>query len=295
MSSERTESRVDLHDANDLTRAIGALNRSTAWELIQQIPMRFSTFHPQGLAFVDAMTFMSSVELWQSPRRLTPAGTRYDRTPGRGVGHVFVMDDDGSLLRDITLSVGDVYHPGGIDFDGASVWVPLAQYRPEGDSIVYSIDPTTMGVEERFRVDDHVGWVASAGPDGPVHGGSWGSRTLYTWTPEGKLLDRWQNPSHFVDFQDCQHLSGGSLLCSGVAELPQPSGDGTYELGGLAIICPAERRVLHETPVPCFSEAGHAVTRNPVAMTMTSDTLTLWAAPDDGREGTALLRYDTRI
>jgi len=24
-----------------------------------------------------------------------------------------------------------VYHPGGIDFDGVNIWVPVAEYRPD--------------------------------------------------------------------------------------------------------------------------------------------------------------------
>lgn len=285
----------ERQDVRALAGAIETLDRGTAWELTRQTPLRFPTFHPQGLVFVGALTFMSSVELWETPRRITQKSSGYDRTAGRGLGHVFVMDERGRPVRDITLSDGDVYHPGGIDFDGVSVWVPLAQYRPRGSSIIYSIDPNTLAVHERFRVDDHVGWVASAGPDGPVHGGSWGSRTLYTWTPEGELLDSWRNPSFFVDFQDAQYLTDGTLVCSGIAELPQPGPGGPYELGGLALIRPAERRVLHEVPVTRFSKAGHVLTRNPVAMSVATDTLTLWAAPDDGHEGTALLQYDTRV
>jgi hypothetical protein len=53
----------------------------------------------------------------------TPQGG-YDGTPGKGVGHLFVMDLAGNLQTDITLGEGDMYHPGGIDYDGRHVFPP---------------------------------------------------------------------------------------------------------------------------------------------------------------------------
>ncbi len=54
----------------------------------------------------------------------------FDRTAGRGIGHLFVMEVAGNLQKDITLREGDMYHPGGIDFDGTNFWVPVAQSGP---------------------------------------------------------------------------------------------------------------------------------------------------------------------
>ncbi|MGY4765623.1 DUF6454 family protein [Kribbella sp. CWNU-51] len=50
----------------------------------------------------------------------------YDRTPGKGIGHLFVIDRQGNLKKDIRLGEGTAYHPGGIDYDGQNVWVPAA-------------------------------------------------------------------------------------------------------------------------------------------------------------------------
>lgn len=274
--------------------AFADTTRSTAWTQVQKIPLRFPTHHPQGFALVGDRIFMSSVEIIEPTVRYPEPVDGYDRTPGRGVGHLFVLDRQGNLLHDITLGEGDAYHPGGIDFDGSSVWVPVGEYRPDSASIVYRVDPQSHEVSEAFRVDDHVGGVVRDGSR--VHGVSWGSRTQYTWTPRGRELREASNPNHVIDYQDCDHVERGKQLCSGITELPAPGG-GRYELGGLALLDLRDGRILHEVPFPQFSTAGHVVTRNPVALEVAGDRLRLLAAPDDGDEGagTELLVYETPI
>ncbi|MDQ6752228.1 MAG: DUF6454 family protein [Actinomycetota bacterium] len=271
---------------------LNQVGRSTPWRLVGRLPLDFPTFHPQGLAFAGGKTFLSSVEILELPEavELGPGG----RTPGRGVGHVFVMDPEGAVLHDLVIGEGDMYHPGGIDFDGTSVWVPVAEYRGKSSSIIQTIDPASLEVKERFRVQDHIGWLVSDPLRGVLYGGSWGSRDFYTWSPDGVELDRWQNPCGFIDYQDCQHAGDGVILCSGISALPQAGGDVEYELGGIALVDVRHHRILHETPVPLFSAAGHVVTRNPFAMSTADDGLVLWVAPDDGDEGggTEILKYE---
>ena len=67
---------------------------------------------------------------------------------------------DGRLVADVVLGEGTMYHPGGIDFDGRDIWVPVAEYRPNSRSIVYRVDPTTRKAVEVFRFGDHLGGVA---------------------------------------------------------------------------------------------------------------------------------------
>ena len=152
--------------------ALHDIDRHTPWELVERLPLDFPTFHPQGLAFAAELTFLSSVEIHSTTR---------------GVGHVFIVDERGALLRDVIVGDGEIYHPGGIDFDGTSVWVSVAQYRPGGQSVISTIDPTTAEVQERFRVDDHISWVVSDPANALVHGASWGSRQFYTWGASGAL------------------------------------------------------------------------------------------------------------
>lgn len=275
-------------------QAFTEVDRSTTWSLVEKVPLDFPTYHPQGFAIVGDRIFMSTVEVIERPVKYPTPVDGYDRSAGRGVGHVLVMTRSGKLIEDIEVGEGDMYHPGGIDFDGESVWVPVAEYRPHSASVVYRIDADDYQVEEAFRVDDHVGGVVRDRATEKVHGVSWGSRTLYTWTPKGRRIDSSANPSHLVDYQDCDYAGDSHQLCSGVTGLPTATG-GTYELGGLSLTRLSDDRIVHEVPFPHFSSAGHVATRNPVALETEGATLRLLAAPDDAEEGrgTELLVYET--
>ena len=280
----------DSEPFGGVATAVRGLGRRISWELVERHPLRFPTFHPQGLALVEGRVFVSSVEITEEPHgALNPA----DRSTGAGIGHLFLVED-GRLIRDVRLGEGSMYHPGGIDFDGENLWVSVAEYRAHSRSVVVSVDPTTLAIRERFRVTDHVGWVVRDAERDVIYGGSWGSRRLYTWTPDGLEVDSWENPSAFVDYQDCQYVSPGVVLCSGIAVMPLPSGE-LYELGGIALLDILNRRIIHELPVAQFSDAGHVVTRNPFAVTLDDAGLRVHVAPDDGEPGgTQLLSYVVR-
>lgn len=272
-----------------VTDALSTLDRRSRFELLGEIHLDFPTYHPQGMAFANGLTFLSSVEILDAPR---PAADPALRTPGRGSGHVFVLDSESLLIRDIPVGEDTMYHPGGIDFDGDHVWVSVAEYRAASRSIVYTIDPDSLEVRERFRVDDHIGWVLRDPHLDLVFGGSWGSRHFYIWDTEGRLMDTWENPGHFIDYQDAQLLGPGLLLCSGISLLPQADGT-SLELGGLALVEPLRRRIRRDVPISVFSNAGHVITRNPVAVTAAESGLLIHAAPDDGDDtgGTRILSY----
>ena len=279
-----------------VAQAFEATTRSTAWSQVARIPLRFPTYHPQGFALVGDLILLSSVEVLEAPVKYPVPVDGYDRTPGKGIGHLFVLDRQGNLKKDIRLGEGTAYHPGGIDYDGENVWVSVAEYRPNSRAIVYTVNPKTYQVSEQFRVRDHVGGVVRDRRTGKVHGVSWGSRTLYEWTPSGKQLAAKPNESHLLDYQDCDYVSRGKQLCGGVTGLPTATG-GSYELGGLALLDLQDNRILHEIPFPAFSAAGHSVTRNPVALEVDGSKLRLFTAPDDGEEtaGTELLVYESPI
>jgi hypothetical protein len=282
---------------DQVARAFEATTRSTAWTQVARIPLRFPTFHPQGFALVGDLIFLSSVEVLEAPVRYPAPVDGYDRTPGKGIGHLFVLDRQGNLKKDIRIGEGTAYHPGGIDYDGENVWVPAAEYRPNSRAIVYKVNPKTFEVTEQFRVRDHVGGVVRDRRTGLVHGVSWGSRTLYEWTAKGKQLAAEPNQSHLLDYQDCDYVSRSKQLCGGVTGLPTATG-GSYELGGLALLdLNDHNRILHEIPFPAFSAAGHSVTRNPVALEVEDKKLRLFTAPDDGESpaGTEILVFESPI
>jgi hypothetical protein len=284
-----------------LVRAFDAVDRNTSWQPTGKLKLNFPTYHTEGMVQADGRIFLSAVQIIEPTQKYpTPQGG-YDRTPGRGVGHVFVLDREGHLQRDIVLGEGDMYHPGGIDSDGSSVWVPVAQYRPNSSSIIYRIDLKTLDVHKEFEVKDHIGDIVRDAVTGHLIGNNWGSRRFYEWNKQGRQITSWDNPQHFIDYQDCQYVPDRKMLCGGVTNLPQtPAAGGagaTYELGGMALIDLRSHEVLHEVPFQQWSTAGHVVTRNPLKLTVDGDKITIWAAPDNGDEGngTEILTYQASV
>src|SRR6476646_12116025 len=125
-----------------IAERVMTLTRASTWTLVASLPIAFRTFHPQGMVKIGETLFVSSVEV-------------IDRDAGKGVGHLFKIDMAGNLLADLRLGEGAIYHPGGIDYDGHDIWVPVAEYRPDSRSIIYRVDPSTMTATEVFRAADH--------------------------------------------------------------------------------------------------------------------------------------------
>jgi hypothetical protein len=295
--------RDDRTTAQDhaLARGFAAVDRNTKWALTGKLQLSFPTYHTEGLAFAGERMFLSAVQIIEPTEKLpTPRGG-YDRTPGKGVGHLFVMDRQGKLQKDITLGEGDMYHPGGIESDGKNIWVDVAQYRPNSSAIIYRVDATTLEVHEQFEVADHIGGIVLDKTNGHLVGNNWGSRRFYEWTPDGKTVDAWDNPDNVIDYQDCQYVPDRKMICGGITGLPQtPTAGGTgvtYELGGLSLVDLRKHTVLDEVPFQQWSSAGHVITRNPVKMAADGNRLTLWAAPDNGDEvnGTELFTYQATV
>jgi Family of unknown function (DUF6454) len=296
LSSAQAGAAAEHPQDSPLVAAVSKVSRSTQWSLVSRTALDFPTHHPQGFARVGDRIFLSSVEIIERPVRYPQPVDGYDRTPGKGRGHVFVLDLQGHLLRDIVLGEGNMYHPGGIDADEDSLWVPVAEYRPNSASIIYRIDLETLQVAEAFRVPDHVGGIVHDPATGWLHGVSWGSRTLYTWNRKGGQLESRANPSHFIDYQDCAFSEQRTMLCTGIAEYTSPTGS-RFELGGMALVDLGSQTVRHEVPFQQWSAAGHVATRNPVHLEADDGTLRLWAAPDDGDEasGTEILVYTAQV
>src|ERR1043165_5989942 len=145
----------------DIADRVMTLTRASVWRPAGSIRVQFRTWHPQGLVKIGDTFFVSSVEVRSRER-------------GEGTGHLFKIDRAGRLIADVTLGEGAIYHPGGIDFDGTSIWVPTAEYRPDSRSIVYRVDPASMKATEVFRFADHLGAIAHDTDAGTIHAVSWG-------------------------------------------------------------------------------------------------------------------------
>jgi hypothetical protein len=273
---------------------IRALTRESRWTEVARIPMAFPTFHPQGMVRIGDTLFVSSVEITTPTTRFAAPKDGYDRDTGRGVGHLFKIDlrpgHAGALLASVTLGEGTMYHPGGIDFDGTSLWVPVAEYRPDSRSLVYTVDPRTLKAAVVLRVADHVGGLVRDTDARALHGVSWGSRRFYRWSMtaaggiDAAAADRpavRPNPSHYVDYQDCHYAGRGAMLCGGVSDLRGAPGGRPLRLGGLDLVDLADGRPLHQVPVALWTASGQAMTRNPVWIEPAGTGLRAYFMPED--------------
>ena len=256
---------------------VRSLTRSSHWTLVASVPVTFRTFHPQGMVKIGEGVFVSSVEV-------------IDRDAGKGVGRLFKMDMSGHLAGELKLGEGAIYHPGGIDYDGRSIWVPVAEYRPDSRSIVYRVDPGTMKAEEVFRVDDHIGAIVHDTDESTLHGVSWGSRRFYRWTERGAVTRRSLNTSHYLDYQDCKYVGSHQMLCTGVTEIRSAPGGPLFRLGGLELVDLGDGRPLHQVPVLLWAASGLDMTHNPVWIEPSDAGLRGYFMPEDDRS--TLYIYD---
>jgi hypothetical protein len=246
---------------------------------VAALPIGFRTCHPQGMVKIGEAIFVSSVEV-------------LDREAGKGVGHLFKIDKAGALVSDLKLGEGAMYHPGGIDYDGRSIWVPVAEYRPDSRSIVYRVDPQTMKASEVFRVADHIGAIVHDTDADTVHGVSWGSRRFYRWTPAGEARGVTENTSHYVDYQDCKYAGRHRMLCTGVTEIRQTPEAAPFRLGGIDLVSLEDGRPQHQVPVLLWTAAGLDMTHNPVWIEPAAAGLRAYFMPED--DHSTLYAYDVR-
>lgn len=252
-----------------LTNTFLRLHRHTPWTLVESLPLPFDVRHPQGMVRVDGVWWISTVDA-------------EDRT-----GWVLAVDGlSGALLDRIPVGDETRFHPGGMDFDGAALWVACAEYRPKSTATIARLVPGERTAEVAFAVDDHVGAVVRLGVGGDLVGWTWGSRHFKRWTLDGTEVLDVRNPSHFVDHQDGQWLGDDRVLCGGV---------GADALGGIGVLRGDDLTMLREVPFTERSPAsGRAGTQNPIFAEVVGDDVVVHLLPDDG-EAAAILSYATRL
>ena len=278
------------------------LTRETAWKPVESIPITFTTHHPQGMVKIGDAFFVSAVEVTVPTHRFTPPAGGYDRDTGAGVGHLFKFDRTGHLIEDLKLGEGSIYHPGGLDYDGTSIWVPVAEYRPNSHSIVYRVDPSTMRPTAVLRFADHIGAVIHNTDDNTLHGVSWGSRRFYRWTLDrnGRVTNanatperlRTLNASHYVDYQDCKYAGRGRMLCTGVTEFRQTPGAPLVRLGGMDLVDLRHGRPIHQLPVLLWTATGFDMTHNPAWIEANGPGLRAYFMPEDDKS--TIYIYDVK-
>ncbi|WP_102957808.1 DUF6454 family protein [Mangrovicella endophytica] len=272
---------------------VTTLTRGTKWKPVRQTAIDFPTFHPQGMVKIGDDLFVSSVEITKPTTRYDTPRDGLDRDAGEGQGHLFQIGPDGQLKNDLRLGEGSIYHPGGIDYDGRYLWVPVAEYRPNSRSIIYRVDPKTMQAEEMFRFADHVGGLVHDTDAKTLHGVSWGSRRFYAWPldenerPANPDADpsklRVMNPSQYIDYQDCKYAGSSRMLCAGLNAYKTAPDAAPFRLGGMELVDLKESRPVWQVPVELWAPSGLPMTQNPFFVEATEKGLRAYFMPDDDR------------
>ena len=164
-------------------------------ELTDKIPLRFDTYHVQGLDLTEQFYFVTSVDSEQ------------------GRSWLFKINrQNAGLNSNIELTDGTLIHPGGMQFDGHYLWIPNAEYRRESRTMIYGVDPNSLEIRRSFSVDDHIGAIASDGKN-HLYGVNWDALHFYTWDFDGYQTSKVDSPTSMA-YQDIKYLAG-KLLCSG--------------------------------------------------------------------------------
>lgn len=170
-----------------------------------EIKLDGELFHVQGLE-------VQSKDIWV---------TSIDRANRKAFLHHFDRET-GKFLRRLEVSDGARFHPGGISVSGASIWIPVAEYRPDSSAVLIEVDVKSLTIRRKISVSDHLGCVAASGQT--LVAGNWNSRILYVFdlgtTAPPQLIP---NPSS-TRYQDMkfvgrQLVAGGSrTLWSGTVD-----------------------------------------------------------------------------
>lgn len=282
---------VPVVERDQVSERFRRLTRASQWRQTAGTRLKFDTHHPQGLVRIGECFYLSSVEVTVPTRRYSEPKDGLDRDEGQGRGHLFKFDREGNLLADILLGEGSIYHPGGIDYDGKHIWVPVAEYRPNSRSIIYRIDPEKLKSEEVFRFTDHIGGIVHDTADNSLHGVSWGSRWFYRWkiNRNGVVIDagappaklRRLNPSFYIDYQDCKYLGNGEMLCSGLGTYQTAGPAGRFALGGLELVDLKKDRQVHQIPIEQRTGSGLPMTQNPFWIEPAGKGLRAYFLPED--------------
>ena len=227
------------------------------WRIEDRLKLDFDTHHPQGLVKIEDHYYLSTVQMpaWFKP----------------GKGYLIKFDEKGRQLAKISLGDSRRYHPGGIDFDGESIWVSVAEYRPNSSTKVYRVDEKSMEAELAFTVDDHVGAITRDPESGELWGATWDSERILRWNEDGELQESRPNSERSINYQDWKFAGDDYILSSGVRS----------RNGGLDLVDSENKEILSKVPLALRSPDGKPMTQNPMTFRYSDEGLKLYVIPDD--------------
>ena len=140
--------------------------------------------HTQGLDIISSNYYVTARRDDVPPKRALLLRTRADRSDW-DVWDLTPIDNQANMTA--------LDHPGGLQSDGERLWIPLAESKRQGRSLVrcFSIARLVPGqpaqAEFEFPVQDHIGALAVSAKHEIVLGASWDTETVYQWDFAGRL------------------------------------------------------------------------------------------------------------
>lgn len=178
---------------------LGATGPATGIEkarFIDAIPLEGTVYHVQGVDLDRDHIWVTSVDTRNRKAYLH----QFNRKTHK-------------LERDVDLTDGLRFHPGGFSIYKNSIWIPVAEYKPHSSAVLMELDKRTLAIKRRIMVSDHIGCLAVTKDD--LIAGNWDSRQLYVFDlKSGKQIRVIDNPST-NNYQDIK-FADGYLVASGV-------------------------------------------------------------------------------
>jgi hypothetical protein len=174
--------------------AAATVNTIDGARLVDIRELKGTTYHVQGMDLDAAHLWVTSVDIEHK----------------RGFVHQFNRRT-GQFERQVEVTDGERFHPGGISVSGDSIWVPVAEYRPHSSAEILELDKKTLAVKRKVVVKDHIGCVAVV-PEGLL-AGNWSSKQLYLLDKAGRQT-RVVNNDAKTQYQDMKFVNG-ELVTSG--------------------------------------------------------------------------------
>jgi hypothetical protein len=157
-------------------------------EVVKLPPLRIqgkpARAHTQGLEIISGNYYITARQDDVLPKRALLLRTDARRTDW-DVWDVTPTDARGDLT---TLD-----HPGGMQSDGNRLWIPLAESKRKGRSLIRAfplagvVACRPLKAEVEFPVNDHIGAVAVSVDRKIVFGANWDTEAVYMWDFDGRL------------------------------------------------------------------------------------------------------------
>ena len=185
------------------------------WSLHSVVQIQADLHHVQGIDVEGDRLWISSVNA------------------KAGKGYLSLVSlPSGRVVAQVEVQEGKRIHPGGITLDGASIWIPVAEYDRDGPSSIQRRDKNSLTLESSFEVSDHIGSIA-AGPTGLI-GGNWDSRLIYAWSRDGR--EQWRKESPYKTAWQDLKMDGDRLV---------GSGNVSRDVGAIETVSLPDLRLIH--------------------------------------------------